>query len=402
MTTTETDIETVRPAEREGRPWAGMGAIVLTSVAAMTPAFGTAALATPIEHGLGVSATGFGLALSGFFAASALGSFAAKRVAARLPVPVVLTAAGAIALAALALAAAAGNLAVLAAALLVAGAGNALVQPAAGRYIGARVPRGRLSLATGMVSAALGAAPLVPGLLAGFAAGPLGWRAALLLGAVLPVLAIPAAFLARTGRAAAVARPPAATGGGRPVGRVLVLWTLAAGLATIGSNAAASYFVQLGTHSGLSTALAGLMQSLAGVVAVAVRLAAGGFADRAPRRNPALVIAMMLSGAAGLALVAAGSPAAFVAGALLAVAGGWGWTGLLLAAVMRLLPGQGERAGATVQIGLFGGAAVAPLAFGAASSALGVPATVLIAALIVLAGAASMLAGTAALRREAP
>lgn len=67
---------------------------------------------------------------------------------------------------------------------------------------------------------------------------------------------------------------------------------------------------------------------------------------------------------------------------------------------MRLLPGQGERAGATVQIGLFGGAAVAPLAFGAASSALGVPATVLVAALIVLAGAASMLAGTAALRRE--
>ncbi|MBO2460752.1 MFS transporter [Actinomadura violacea] len=400
MTTTGIDIETIRPVERAGRPWAGMGAIVLTSVAAMTPAFGTAALATPIEHGLGVSATGFGLALSGFFAASALGSFAAKRVAARLPVPVVLTAAGALALAALALAAAAGNLAVLALALLLAGAGNALVQPAAGRYIGARVPQGRLSLATGMVSAALGAAPLVPGLLAGFAAGPLGWRAALLLGAVLPVLAIPAAFLARTGPAAAVARP-AATGGAAPVGRVLVLWTVAAGLATIGSNAAASFFVQLGTHSGLSTALAGLMQSLAGVVAVAVRLAAGGFADRAPRRNPALVTAMMLSGAAGLALVAAGSPAAFVAGALLAVAGGWGWTGLLLAAVMRLLPGQGERAGATVQIGLFGGAAVAPLAFGAASSALGVPATVLIAALIVLAGAASMLAGTAALRREA-
>lgn len=399
MTTTEIEIETARPAGSAGRPWAGMGAIVLTSVAAMTPAFGVAALATPVERGLGVSATGFGLALSGFFAASALGSFAAKRVAARLPVPVVLAAAGVLALAALALAAAAGNPAALAAALLVGGAGNALVQPAAGRYIGARVPRGRLSLATGMVSAALGAAPLVPGLLAGFAAGPLGWRTALLLGAVLPAVAIPAAFLAGTGRA--VPAPKRAADGAPRAGRTLMLWTVAAGLATIGSNAAASFFVQLGTHSGLSTGLAGLMQSLAGVVAVAVRLAAGGLADRAPRRNPALVTAMMLSGAAGLALVAAGGPAAFVAGALLAVAGGWGWTGLLLAAVMRLLPGQGERAGATVQIGLFGGAAVAPLAFGAASSALGVPVTVLVAALIVLAGAASMLAGTAALRRAA-
>ncbi|MER6814318.1 hypothetical protein ABT299_34025, partial [Spirillospora sp. NPDC000708] len=104
MTTTEIEIGTARPAGSTGRPWAGIGAIVLTSVAAMTPAFGVAALATPVERGLGVSATGFGLALSGFFAASALGSFAAKRVAARLHVPVVLAAAGALALAALALA----------------------------------------------------------------------------------------------------------------------------------------------------------------------------------------------------------------------------------------------------------------------------------------------------------
>ncbi len=42
---------------------------------------------------------------------------------------------------------------------------------------------------------------------------------------------------------------------------------------------------------------------------------------------------MMLSGAVGLALISLGAPAAFTAGALLAVAGGWGWTGLLLAAV---------------------------------------------------------------------
>lgn len=68
-------------------------------------------------------------------------------------------------------------------------------------------------------------------------------------------------------------------------------------------------------------------------MAIAVRLTAGGLADHAPRHNPVVVAAMMLSGAVGLALISLGAPAAFTAGALLAVAGGWGWTGLLLAAV---------------------------------------------------------------------
>ncbi|GAB3972471.1 hypothetical protein GCM10029978_049630 [Actinoallomurus acanthiterrae] len=75
----------------------------------------------------------------------------------------------------------------------------------------------------------------------------------------------------------------------RATRRGLLLWTLAAGLATVGSNSAASYFIQIGAASGLSTAVAGLMQSLAGVLAVAVRLTAGGIADRAPRHNPIVV-----------------------------------------------------------------------------------------------------------------
>ncbi len=56
-----------------GSPWPGMGAVVAAAIAATTPTFGMAALATPVERGLGVSATGLGLALSGFFAISALG-----------------------------------------------------------------------------------------------------------------------------------------------------------------------------------------------------------------------------------------------------------------------------------------------------------------------------------------
>ncbi|MFC4906467.1 MFS transporter [Actinomadura gamaensis] len=391
-------------------PWKGLAAVVLTTVAAMTPVFGVAALATPVEHGLPVSGTVFGLILSGFFAVSAVGAPLARKIAARLSVPAVLVLVNVLAAAGLALAALAPNGLVLGGALVIAGAGSALTQPVAGRFIAGRVPAQRLSLASGLVSAALGVSPLLPGLLAGLVAGPHGWRAALWAALVCPVLGLAVTPLVRAPEPAddaVTARPAnkseAGTGSVPGIRTVLVLWTLAAALATIGSNATASYFIQIGTHSGLSTGLAGIMQSVAGLLAVAVRLVAGVAADRAPRRNPAIVAGMMLAGGLGLLITAAGNPVCFVAGAALTVAGGWGWTGLLFAAVLRVLPGDGARAGGQVQLGLFTGAAIAPFAFGAVTGALGLAPTLLIAALVAGLGALAMTAGTALLRRaEAP
>ncbi|MCO5967611.1 MFS transporter [Actinoallomurus soli] len=413
-------VRTVHPALPEGRgPWPGMGAVVAAAVAAMTPVFGVAALATPIERDAGISGTTFGLALSVFFAVTAAGSGVGRRVAARLPLPAVLLLIDLLAAAALLLAALADGPVWLIGALVVGGVANTLPQPAAGRYIAARVPGHRLSLATGLVGAALGAAPLLPGLLAGLVAVPYGPRTALVAAAAFPVLALAAVPLGRIGPARPRTPSTTVTGDDRAAGdavrrrtifRVLLLWTLAAGLATVGSNAAASYFIQIGTASGLSTAVAGLMQSLAGIVAIAVRLTAGGLADRAPRHNPVVVTVMMLSGALGLALTAFGTPVTFVIGAILAVAGGWGWTGLLLASVMRLLDGQGARAGAWMQAGLFTGAAVTPFTFGVVTGAIGVPGAVLLAAATALAGTLTMAAGillrsrtrVTASRRRAP
>src|SRR5690606_40860707 len=57
-----------------------------------------------------------------------------------------------------------------------------------------------------------------------------------------------------------------------------------------------------------------------------------------------------LSGGAGLALISLGSPATFLIGAVLAFSAGWGWTGLLLASAIHLLPGRAENAGHLVQV----------------------------------------------------
>lgn len=109
---------------------------------------------------------------------------------------------------------------------------------------------------------------------------------------------------------------------------------------------------------------------------------------------------MMFAGGTGLAHVAVGTPVAFFAGALLVFTAGWGWTGLLLATTIRLLPGHAATAGRSVQVGLYSGAAPAPYAFGTLSAAAGYPAAALGAAVTALA-TAPILVGARRLRRPA-
>jgi MFS family permease len=180
---------------------------------------------------------------------------------------------------------------------------------------------------------------------------------------------------------------------------VLVLWALAAALSATGNNAVATYFVQLGAHSGLPASVTGNLLSLSALLAIAVRLTAGAVTDRAPRRNPAVITAMMLAGGLGLALIAVGTPTTFVLGAALAFSAGWGWTGLLLAATLRLVAHRAENAGHTVQIGVYTGATAAPYSFAALSGAVGFTGAALIAAASAFAAAAAMTAGALLARR---
>ena len=151
-------------------------------------------------------------------------------------------------------------------------------------------------------------------------------------------------------------------------GRVLILWTLGAGFATVAVTATASFFVPVATASGFPAATAGLLALAAGGLAAAVRVGVGLLADLRPRANIAAVVDMMLVGSVGLAVVALGTPIAFLAGALLLVAGLWGWNGLLVASTIRLLPGSSARTMGSLQVGFFSGATAAPLLFGAVSA----------------------------------
>ncbi|WP_274912571.1 MFS transporter [Streptomyces sp. WZ-12] len=390
--------------------WGRLVATVVVTIAAVTPGLMAPALAAPVQRSLHLSGTAFGAAVTCFFAFTAVGAPVARRIVPRLPVRAALGGVALLATAVLAGLALAGQLWHLCLLLALAGLGNAFTQPVAAQVIATDIAPGRHSFAGGLFGASLGAGPFLPGLLVTLIAAPHGWRPALWTAAGLALLTLIAAALARpagvgaveaertagapTGRAAAGPSP-------RTVGRVVVAWSLAAALATIGSNVGSAYFIQIGTASGFSPGIAGTLQMLASLLGVAVRLGSGGLADRAPHRIPRTVAVMMLTGTAGLATIVAGTPVAFLIGALLAVAGGWGWTGLLLAATMRLMPGESARAGAAMQGGLFAGGAVGPLSFGALSGHFGIPTTVGIAAVGPLLGALLLFVGIRALAKDA-
>lgn len=109
------------------------------------------------------------------------------------------------------------SLFVIFAALLAAGGlTNSLVAPVAGNVLGSMVAAGRLSLASGMVQAALAAPPLTAGLLVRFVAEPYGWRAAFLMGGILVILSAFPSLLVRNTRILGKGRGHAHGGGAVP------------------------------------------------------------------------------------------------------------------------------------------------------------------------------------------
>ncbi|WP_158624093.1 MFS transporter [Micromonospora sp. HM5-17] len=377
------------------RYWPGVVAVALTATVTVMPGFAVGALAPAIEAELGISRTTVGLMISGFYAATALGSPLAKRVAVRLPAPLSFAVAAVAASVVLLATSQADRPITMAAALLPGGLSNGLVQPVAGRLIAVRVPEHRRSLAAGVVGAALGAATFLPGLLVSLVLPAHGWRTALLAAGVITLVPVAVAPLARVPPGPTptrTGRDPATYG----VTGVLVLWALAAALSATGNNAVATYFVPLGTHAGLSATVTGNLLSLSALLAIAVRLAAGALTDRAPHRNPAVITGMMLAGGLGLALVAISTPVTFVLGAVLAFTAGWGWTGLLLATALRLVAGRAENAGHTVQTGIYTGASIAPYAFAMLSHTVGLSGAALVAAAAALGAATAMAAGARA------
>ena len=222
---------------------------------------------------------------------------------------------------------------------------------------------------------------------------PFGWRWAFVATAVL---ALATALAAPGGRGR---RPAAERAVGRPRGlssvhalAVTAMFASAAGTGLI------SFIVLYAVESGIAEGPAGLLLAGLSLAAATSRVVLGLALDRGGGDPLRPVAWMLLAGAGGLVLLIAGSPAAVVAGALVAGAVGWAWPGALTSAVVARAPGAPAWAVGVMMAGLFAGAVTGPLATGLLADR-----EQFTAAWLILAASAAAAAGTVAIvsRRSA-
>jgi MFS family permease len=362
------------------------------TVGAVLPVFLLGGQSVLVAEELGFDAGGLGLAVSAFFTVSAVASVPTGRLVERFG-PTITTRAG-ILLAAgslLGVAALARSYLALVLFLLVGGVANGLSQLGSNLSLARYVPIHRQGLAFGVKQAAVPAATLLAGAAVPVLGLTVGWRWSFALGGALVLMAL--FVVPPNGR---VSRHQTGVDHDRATG-ALTLIALAALLAAGTANALGTFLVASAVQNGVEAGLAGLTLSLGGAVGVVVRVVGGWLADRRDGGHIMVVSGMLVTGAAGLALLAVPTAWALVLGTVLGFGLGWSWPGLLTFAVVRLNPTAPAAATGITQAGVYAGGAVGPLAFGAVVDATAYSTAWLAAAATMVLAAALMLLGRYAL-----
>lgn len=342
-------------------PARAMLAATSTSVVAVTPVFLLGATAVLIRPELGFGQAGLGVAVTAFFIASSLIAVLAGRIvevvgATRSLRLICFGSGGAM----MSIGVFADDLLHFVILILVAGTVNGFSQPAANLTLARRV-RLRQGLMFGIKQSSVPFSTLVAGVFIPTIALQFGWRwtfgiaglLSWLLMAVVPSGLAPAVGSASKDPDPVGARPP----------RGLMLLSVAAGAGTAGATAMAAFIVESASVAGLTVSAASWLLvagSLAGVVA---RIVAGALADQGEHAPLSLVSIMLAIGAGGYLLLSVGEPGVMLVGALLSYAFGWGWTGLLMYAVVQQNPDGPAAASGVVLTGAAAGAAIGPLGF---------------------------------------
>ncbi|MES1926060.1 MFS transporter [Salinisphaera sp. T31B1] len=340
------------------RPSAGAVAVATLTV---LPLFMVGALGLQLSEDIGVSVSALGIASAAFFGAGALASSLAGRVAATCGVRTTMRAAlVAVIVVLLYLAFGVQSLFGLVVILAIGGIANALAQPSVNLYLAERISRSRQGTAYGIKQSAIPVAGMLAGLTVPAIGLTIGWRWAFALfiipPAVLSIYMPNARVIVDTAHSRETATQASRS--------MLGLIALAAGLGMAAGSSLGIFIVPGAVAAGWSPGQAGLVFAATSVIGVLGRLVCGIQADRRCGGHLRAVALMVLVGSFGFVALVLSNPVSFVIGASIAFGFGWGWTGLLIHAVVRLSPAAPAASTGLVQIGSSSGAVVGPLLFG--------------------------------------
>ena len=338
--------------------------LAVTTVGAL-PAFLLGGVAVQVRRELGFDVAALGAAISIFFAVAALASPPLGRLGDRLGGRKAMRAGALMAATALtSIALFARSWPSLMACMVLGGLGNGMAQPAVNLFLARRIEADRQGFVFGIKQAAIPAAIALSGLSVPLIALTLGWRYTFGLAAVAAVciaLAVPREALAQDRW---VDPGPEE---GLSV-RTLVFLGAAGALAAMSGNALGAFHTASSVDGGLGEGAAGLLLAAGSAASLATRVAAGWLADRHGWDGFRQVAILLVAGAGGFALLAAGTPVTLVIGTMLAFAAGWGWPGLFNFAVVARNRRAVAAATGITQGGVYVGASVGPVAFGLLAS----------------------------------
>lgn len=332
-----------------------------TAIASMgvMPVFLVSASSVLIRSEMGISEAAIGAAIAVAFAATALTSTAGGKLSDRLGAKralIIATAGSSTSLVGISLGS--GSLGGLLAWVALGGAVNGLAQPATNLLL-ARSRSVNKGLLFGIKQAGPPSAALFAGILVPLVGAPLGWRWPFALMAVLAWFCVP--LIPRSEGSGE--RQPNDGELDSPLGYLVVL-ACAASVGMGAATAVATFLVEGSVARGLSVASAGWLLSAASLCGIAVRIGAGWIADRRDHSHLQVTSAMLALGGVGLFWLALGPPGSIAPATIMALSFSWGWSGLLMFAVVDYNRNAPAAATGVVQAGAALGAMIGPLILG--------------------------------------
>jgi predicted MFS family arabinose efflux permease len=267
--------------------------------------------------------------------------------------------------------------------MALAGVGNGLVGPAIARILVNNVPLRRQGFGFGIKQASVTFATLLGGLAIPVVALTVGWRFAFVgAGALcLILIVVPDRIVAANkgdATKSSILRSERLPRSG------LHLITLAFGLGMAGATALAAFAADAMVEVGIGAGEAGSMLAIGSLAAIGVRLWGGWIIDRGRIDPLQLVMIFLAAGGGSFGLLSAGTIWTTSIGVVLAGTFSWGWSGLMVFAVVDLHRYQPASASGVAQSGAAFGAVCGPLLLGFVAEGMSYQACWLIASVVSL------------------